>query len=685
MKMYIKTCFDVFEKLLFTLLFVNLSPVGFSQTLECFDNVEVDLMGECDSLLTYDLFLESTDVPQDEFTLEILGSSNTSVNTVTVNQIEESLIVYVIHVDSGNMCWGNLDVINSEAFQINCSDKTVYCHEAAIAGPTLTGYPQILNGCYPDSTHIFEYFDNIVNLDCPDEHAFTINRLWTVTDENGLIANCNQVIIGDWLTTSDIIFPQNFDDVSNPAFECSDSMTFAVQTDTTVTGIPLAYGRRLENFYCELSITHADIIVPGCGVSREIKRNWSVINSCNNQTITYQQIIQYKDSAGPDFFVPDTLRASTSENCSANFNLPPAVIELECSDFEIEIVTPWDTFDTNGGLFEFPPIPGNHIITYNLTDACGNQSTKDVIFKISQDESLFCPNDTTLTCKRYFDIYENNLANGNYAILNNLGEPEIDLNCYFNFQNSATVNVNSCGMGTITRLMISEDGGLSLNCNQSITVQHLSDFSVEFPEDMTLNCDTGPDGYGMPILYGDNCENIEIAYTDQIFQIVPDACYQIVRQWKVFNSCISNPDTLNLTAETNEFILGQTFANCDLNGDGTCNERTFQDGLNADNYPNPNSDGVIYYEQIIEITDETAAVFVNGCNIPTVCVEGNSCVATIILPEPELSACDYRDTWTVSSAMGQGFGPFTNISIGRFGLFILPWMNVVIAPVVRRF
>jgi hypothetical protein len=224
-----------------------------------------------------------------------------------------------------------------------------------------------------------------------------------------------------------------------------------------------------------------------------------------------------------------------------------------------------------------------------------------------------------------------------------------------------------------------------LNCNQSITVQHLSDFSVEFPEDMTLNCDTGPDGYGMPILYGDNCENIEIAYTDQIFQIVPDACYQIVRQWKVFNSCISNPDTLNLTAETNEFILGQTFANCDLNGDGTCNERTFQDGLNADNYPNPNSDGVIYYEQIIEITDETAAVFVNGCNIPTVCVEGNSCVATIILPEPELSACDYRDTWTVSSAMGQGFGPFTNISIGRFGLFILPWMNVVIAPVVRRF
>ncbi len=662
--MYIKTDFNVFEKLLLTLLCLPISTIGISQTVECFDNVEVDLFGQCDSTLTYDLFLESTDVPQDSFSLEILGNGNNSVNTVTLNQIDESLLIYVIHVESGNMCWGILDVINSQPFGLNCSNKTVYCHEAAIAGPEFTGYPQLINGCYPDSTYTFDYFDNTANLDCPDDFAFTINRLWTVTDESGSVSSCNQVINGEWLSTFDIDFPADYDDVVNPAFTCNDSMTFEMQTDTAITGVPMAFGRHLDDFYCELSATYLDIIVPGCGVSREIKRNWTIVNSCDNQTMTHQQTILYQDAFAPAFFVPDTLHASTSENCSSNFNLPPAIIEFECSDFEVEIVTPWETFNTNGGLFEFPPIPGDHIITYTLTDDCDNELSKAVIFKVRQAENLSCPNDTTITCKRYFDVYENNLSNGNFAILGNLGEPETDLNCYFNFQDSAVVDVTSCGIGTITHLMSSDDGGSPMNCVQTITVEHLSDFAVEFPADMTLTCDSGPDGYGQPIIYGDNCENIEIAYTDQIFEIVPDACYRIVRQWTVFNTCNSHSDTLNLTVESSELELGQNFTDCDLNEDGTCNERTFQDGLTADNYPNPNPDGVIVYQQVIEIIDDSAPVFVNGCDIPNVCVDTNSCVATIILPEPELSECDYRDTWAVSSALGQGFGPFSNVSVG---------------------
>lgn len=665
MLMYITTDFNVFKKWLPALFLSCLSATGFSQTLECFDNVEVDLMGACDSLLTYDLFLESTDVPQDSFSLEILGSSHNSVNTVTLNQIDENLFVYVTHVESGNMCWGLLDVVNSQPFGISCADQIVYCHEFPIAGPEFTGYPQIMNGCYPDSTYTLEYFDSNANLDCPDDFAFTINRLWTVTDETGLVSSCNQVINGEWLSSFDITFPPDFSENGlNPPFECNDSMTFAMQTDTAVTGVPLAFGRHLDEFYCELSATFSDIIVPGCGVSREVKRNWTITNSCDNQTTTHQQIIQYNDSAAPDFFVPDTLKASTSPNCSSNFNLPPAIIEFECSDFDVEIVTPWETFTTNGGVFEFPSNPGEYPITYTLTDACGQAATKEVIFKIQEEETLICPADTTITCQRYFDIYETHLMNGNYAILGNLGEPETDLNCYFNFQDSAIVNVDACGVGTITHLMSSNDSGEPMNCTKTITVEHASDFAVEFPADMMLTCDTGPDGYGMPIIYGENCENIDITFTDQIVDVVPNACYRIVRQWKVVNTCISNANMEDLVVETNELELGQNFSDCDLNEDGNCNERTFQDGLNADNYPNATPDGVIVYQQIIEIEDNTAAVFVNGCDIPMVCIEDNACVATITLPEPELSECDYRDTWAVTSAMGQGFGPFSNISIG---------------------
>jgi len=662
--MYIKTICYVLKISLLTLFFLNTSNSAFAQNVSCFDNVDIDILGSCTYPLDYLLFLESTDVPNDSFYVEVLGGNSLSVNQVTVEQIGENLIYHLVHEPSGKSCWGPITVTNTVAPLLDCPEVAVYCHEFGQTSPQFIGRPTLINACYPDSVYTFEYFDNVANLDCPDEYAFVINRSWTVTDSDGLASTCNQTITGDWLSFSDVIFPEDYDDIANPAIECNEFLTVAMQTDTSITGVPTAFGRELEDFYCEFSATFSDIIVPGCGASREVKRNWTVIDFCTNMTTTHQQIILLNDTEPPVFFIQDTLQASTSENCSSNFNLPPADIQFECSDYEVEIVTPWESFNTNGGIFEFPPIPGDYIITYTFTDDCGNAASKDVAFTVRQAESLRCPSDTTITCKRYFDSYATPLANGNFANLANLGRPTTDENCYFTFENSAIVNVDDCGIGTITHTMSSDDGAFPLNCTQTITVEHLSDFVVEFPEDLILNCDTGPDGYGQPIIFGDNCENVEIAYEDQFFDIVPNVCYKIVRNWTVFNRCISTFDTLNFVPESSELELADNFAECDLNEDGSCGNRTFQDGLNVNNYPTPQPDGVIVYQQIIEVIDETEPVIVNGCDIPDVCIEENSCVAEILLPTPELSDCDFRDTWNVSSAMGQGFGPFSNISIG---------------------
>ena len=662
MLIYIDNFFNLLKKaILLLLIFGSFSPL-FAQNLTCHTNVVVDLGGACDSVLHYSIFLESTNSPQDSFHLEINGNSNNSDDEVTVGQINESLFIYVTHVPSGNMCWGFLDVVNTAPPELLCEDVSVFCHEPT--DTSVIGAPDIVNPCYSLSAYDISYTEQMINLDCDDDYAFIINRLWTVTDPNGLTTTCSQDINGEWLSFSAITFPEHFDDEVNPAFHCNDSISFAMLTDTSVTGVPLAYGRRITGNFCEMAISYSDVLIPICGLSREIKRNWTVTNLCTNATNSSQQIIQYKDIYAPDFFVPDTLRATTSDQCSSNFELPPADVNFECSGYEIEIETPWETLNTNGGIIDFPLQAADYTITYTLTDDCGNVATKPVVFKVRDTETLLCPSDTTITCKRFFDFYANPINNGNFSILANLGRPEIDGNCYFLFERDAIVTVDDCGMGTILHLMYTSDSSTPMQCEQTITVEHVSDFSVEFPASTTITCDAGPDSYGMPIIYGDNCEQIEIAYEDEILNDVPGACYRIVRNWKVFNTCISNADTTNIVVETSEIDLGLLDDACDLNDDGNCNNLTFKDGLTAANYPNAQPDGVIEFTQIIDVVDNTPPDFINGCDIPTVCVQPNNCVATITLPMPELSVCDYRDHIQVSSALGQGVGPFANISVG---------------------
>ena len=100
-----------------------------------------------------------------------------------------------------------------------------------------------------------------------------------------------------------------------------------------------------------------------------------------------------------------------------------------------------------------------------------------------------------------------------------------------------------CNKGTITRTFRAFDcHGFSSQCTQRIVVNYEQDYYVKFPNDVIINECDGTGNYGEPEFYGEDCELMGVSYEDEIFTVVPDACYKIERTWRIINWCTYNPN-----------------------------------------------------------------------------------------------------------------------------------------------
>ncbi len=100
-----------------------------------------------------------------------------------------------------------------------------------------------------------------------------------------------------------------------------------------------------------------------------------------------------------------------------------------------------------------------------------------------------------------------------------------------------------CNRGTITRTFRAFDCiGNSSTCTQRIVVTYNQYYNIEFPGDkVVFQCD-GTTTFGEPRIDKKDCELIAISYTDEIYNVVPDACFKIERTWKIINWCTYNPN-----------------------------------------------------------------------------------------------------------------------------------------------
>ncbi|MBK7939742.1 MAG: HYR domain-containing protein [Lewinellaceae bacterium] len=100
----------------------------------------------------------------------------------------------------------------------------------------------------------------------------------------------------------------------------------------------------------------------------------------------------------------------------------------------------------------------------------------------------------------------------------------------------------TCNKGTITRTFRAYDcKGANTQCTQRIIVNYEQDYYIKFPDDKIVTVCDGSGTYGEPTFYGKDCELMGITYQDQVYTVVPDACFKIERTWKIINWCTYLP------------------------------------------------------------------------------------------------------------------------------------------------
>jgi hypothetical protein len=100
-----------------------------------------------------------------------------------------------------------------------------------------------------------------------------------------------------------------------------------------------------------------------------------------------------------------------------------------------------------------------------------------------------------------------------------------------------------CNRGTITRTFRAWDcHGFSSQCTQRIVVTYEQDYFIKFPDDAIEPVCDGSGVYGVPSFFGEDCELLGVSFEDEVFTVVPDACFKIERTWTIINWCTYNPN-----------------------------------------------------------------------------------------------------------------------------------------------
>ncbi|MBK8492613.1 MAG: T9SS type A sorting domain-containing protein [Saprospirales bacterium] len=322
-------------------------------------------------------------------------------------------------------------------------------------------------------------------------------------------------------------------------------------------------------------------------------------------------------------------------DCEGNYDEFDPTVEFCCGDADSSITVVFRAYDCYGNF-------NDCMVTVNVKD-----KTPPIV--------LSCPAAVTITCDDYLNNLAAALANEDYSVLDQYGAPTFFDNCQYEEEYTVTQNLDNCSKGTITRSWKATDGTNSpVTCTQTIFVNHISDWVVEFPANVTVECTDGqlPDT-GEPAIFHDECELIAVSYEDQTFTVVPDACYKIERVWTVINWCVYEDFGSNLYTEAGH---SEQDLNADWDGDGDKDNRTFRDGYNSSGNPGV-ADGYISFKQIIKVVDNEAPVF----TIPPIdgCITDTDCDTDLTLPFPTITdECSIEYDVHITG----DFGDFDNIS-----------------------
>ena len=306
------------------------------------------------------------------------------------------------------------------------------------------------------------------------------------------------------------------------------------------------------------------------------------------------------------------------------------------------------------------------MVAFQVTDFFGNANQCMVSVLVEDNLSPLKVQDvadSSIACDNYFTNFAPALdlaqANGdlNPAVLTAaFGDVTYDDNCAAIITTGWTRNVNSCGVGTITRTwqVVDASGNTGQSCSQTINVFHVNDWNIQFPADVNFVCTPDMDelegqNLGEPTIFDDDCELIAISTESVVFNTVPGACYRVLRTFSAINWCVYDGDN-----QEDDITIGT---------------RRFRDG----------GDGIITYQQEVIVTDEIAPVITNPGTQEYI-IDGSTdidgdCDRSIELPVAAVTDCS--ETVTTTYALeGEGTGRnYNDITPGTYTVTVLSTDN----------
>ncbi len=550
------------------------------------------------------------------------------------------------------------DLIFPEDQALECSDDVDSSVEA-------TGVPAF--GCFPiqetqhDVCDIVYTFEDQEFITCGNSKK--IFRTWTVMNCCNLNTKLHTQLIKIEDTEGPVI---NVDDiVANTAvYDCNASIAFnEAITDgcSDVTSIIVSFFEGGGAYNGSGNLIVADVMngetidnLP-LGVTELLIK---AQDGCLNIT---EEIVSVtiSDNTPPVAICDDNLNISLGSDGTARV-MAEDIDEGSydnCGEITLEVrrvdgclgTTPW----AESVPFECCDV--NEMVTVELrvTDAGGNTNVcwQQVLVEDALAPSITCPDDVTVDCD---DDVLHNIAS--------LGDPIAIDNCNVTLDLVETDNRDNCQAGTITRRWTATDGSDKSNdasCTQTITVEHISDFVVQFPADVTVS--TCPDSLGIsgePSITDDDCELLAINYDDLVLTIVDDACYRIERTWTIVNWCVYDEGNA---------------ANTDL-GIPQPLPRTFRD-----------DDGFFTYVQTITVQDSDAPIITcpgdqTFCDLTDGC-EGEAQLTIEV--EDGCSPAEVLEYTYKIDAFNDGNGVFDIVETGNDATGIYPYGTHLIKWIVE--
>ncbi len=554
---------------------------------------------------------------------------------------------------------------------------------------TGSGFPTIAEGTY--CNYAVTSDDEILSLCEGSENTFKIIRTWTVLDwcSNSLItfndANDNGVEDTDEEDNVQII--KVIDNVAPTiSFPVNVDLTLSVniagvhpQPCKTTEALPVPFvsdacSSVTYSVYTEVGEATigadgvANVPSPGLPIGTH-DVTYVAIDQCGN-TESLTITIEVLDDVGPtavcDEITQVAIGADGIATVSANTFDDGSNDNCGIDRFEVRRMT--DACSISGNTqfgddvkFCCADIGETVMVVFRVYDYYDNVGECMVEVLVEDKLAPFKTSDVVddaITCDDYFlniapalDIADANGETNPQILIDLFDEPIYNDNCEAIITATYTRDVNSCGDGTITRTWsvtdLNENVGPS--CSQTIDVSHVNDWNVLFPADVNLVCipdtdETAGIDFGEPIVFEDDCELMASSFEDQLFNIVDDACYKILRTHTVINWC--------------------AYEGSNNDDDTTIGTRRFEDGV----------DGVVTYIQQIKVQDNEAPVITNPgeqdyCLDALTDADGD-CDRNITLPEATATDCssDVEFTYEITG-LGTGRN-YSNIVPGTYEVIV---------------